>query len=63
MPTEEMTYRKSIDDKLELILKQTTATNGRVRRLENWRWFIVGAMVILGWLVANPHITQLLLSH
>jgi len=34
-PTEEQTYRKAIDEKLELILAQTTKTNGSVLALRS----------------------------
>lgn len=33
-PTEEQTYRASIDDKLDLILQQTTKHNGRLTKIE-----------------------------
>lgn len=46
--------RNSIHAKLEelsrmqqLTLEQTTRTNGRVSKLENWRMFIVGGLTIL----------------
>lgn len=36
-----------VQNGLERIEKQTTATNGRVGKLENWRWFITGGLTIL----------------
>jgi hypothetical protein len=51
MPTEELTYRKNVENKLDEILHQVRATNGRVSKLENWRWFISGGITILTALV------------
>jgi hypothetical protein len=34
MPTEEQTYRENIEEKLDLILVQTTKHNGRLSSLE-----------------------------
>lgn len=55
MPTEEQTYRQSIDNKLDQILVQTTKTNGRVNGLEKRQddadlrdAFIQGALWVIG---------------
>lgn len=36
-----------IDKKLEKILIQTTSTNGRVKSLEMWRMFLLGAWAVI----------------
>ena len=38
---------EEIKEKLETILQQTTKTNGRVSKLEQWRAYILGAVGIM----------------
>jgi hypothetical protein len=41
-------WRKSVDGKLDAILAQCQATNGRVRALEDWRNRAAGAASLVG---------------
>lgn len=41
------------DGDVKRIEEKVDKTNGRVRRLELWKAGIVGALAILGWLIAN----------
>lgn len=41
---------------LSSIENKVSATNGRVRLLEKWKWAMMGAISILGWLFAQNFI-------
>lgn len=56
--------RKDFGEVKEAIAALTTQvkqTNGRVRALELWRMFVLGALAIIGWMV-SPDIVQKVLS-
>ena len=42
---------KPIDEKLELILEQTTKSNSRISKLERWRSFIGGGLAVLSFII------------
>lgn len=44
----ESEWRKTVDAKLDAILDQAKATNGRVRALEDWRNRAAGAASLIG---------------
>lgn len=39
---------KSIGQEISEVKIQTIKTNGRVTNLEQWRWYILGGMAVLG---------------
>jgi hypothetical protein len=39
---------KEIHNDVKSILTQTTKTNGRVSKLENWRSLITGGLIVVG---------------
>ncbi len=43
---------KHVQAQLGLILKETRATNGRIRKLELWRSFLAGAMAAVTFAVS-----------
>ena len=59
MPSEEQTYRKNMEEKVDLILGQTTKTNGRVTRIER-NMLILGTAVTVIILLKFPELMPLL---
>lgn len=55
-------FRKQLLSTLAEIHIQTTKTNGRVRALEQWRWFLLGCFAALS-MPAAAKIADLLSTH
>lgn len=55
-------FRKQLLGTLAEIHVQTTKTNGRVRALEQWRWFLLGGFAALS-MPAAAKIADLLSTH
>lgn len=52
----------SIQEKLDLILQQTTQHNGRMRKIEAWRNILVGAIGVISVLVV-PVVLEFVKGH
>jgi len=52
---------RDLDNKLALILAQTTKTNGRVDQLESWKDKVQGALIPVA--VLSPVLTGLIISY
>jgi hypothetical protein len=61
MPTEEQTYRKGVQDKLDMILEQVQFTNGKVRKITIALVLLAG--VVLGLTATSSHELVSLLGH
>lgn len=44
-------YFSELKEDVRIIKEQTLRTNGRVNKLENWRWLLTGGMTIITMLV------------
>ena len=43
---------KRIDSNVEEVKKQTIETNGRVTKLEKWKWKITGALIVISFVLS-----------
>lgn len=59
MPSEEMTYRRSMEDKVDLILKQTTEHNHRMTKIER-NMLVVGTATAVVIMLKLPELIPLL---
>lgn len=51
------------DGIIPAIKKQTEKTNGRVSKLEQWRWLVVGGFIAISMTIGVPKVIEFIFAH